>query len=232
MRECPSCGKEYESIGKHWRWKSEHRPSISERQHDIIKGLMLGDGTLHKKDDPNPYFLCVMTNKEYLEYLKDEFGSLGKDVFIKHTAAESASNMRENGLRPDAKAENYKDVYKWATRSHNELHRYKDWYMDGEVAAPKFLDINPTILKHWYVSDGHLNTYKNSPRISIALTSQRHRKDIINSYFEKADLPMPRWSERSNDSNKRTEISWCKEESLELLEYMGSAPPGFERKWV
>lgn len=231
MRTCDKCGNEYKRIGTHWRHRPSHRPDFSEKQMQILRGLMAGDGSLHKKNDKNPYVVCGMTNNEYLKHLEDVFGSLGKDVVQRQTAEESAEAMRRNGLRPNAKTENYKAVYKWATRSHNQLHQFKDWYDDEEnKVIPTDFELTPLVLKHWYVGDGHLQTVGNFFRCGITLSGQRENRDNINKLFKEAGLPEPIWRER-NAENKRTSISWNKEASREILDYMGSPPPGFEYKW-
>jgi len=230
MRQCSECGESFESIGKHWRWKSDHKPSFTKKQLDILKGVMMGDGTLHKKNDKNPYVLVAMTNDKYLDYLKQEFESLGKDVYLKQTAEESAEAMRNNGLRPNAKAKNYKPVYKWATRSHEDLKFFKQWYDGSDKIIPANFNLSPTVLRHWYVCDGHLQTKGNHYRCSIALTDQRKNRKAINKLFTEADLPLPKWFERDT-KNKRTEIVWNKEKSTEILKYMDFAPPGFDYKW-
>lgn len=230
MRQCSSCEKEFESIGKHWRWNPEHRPSFTRKQLDMLRGIMMGDGTLHKKNDKNPYVLVAMTNKKYLKYLKTEFESLGKDVYLKQTAEESAQAMRKNGLRPNAKAENYKPVYKWATRSHNELEFFKEWYNGSHKKIPSNFELSPTVLRNWYVCDGNLQTKGSHYRCSIALTDQRNNRENINSLFSEVDLPKPKWTERDSD-NKRTEIVWNKKDSTRILQYMEFGPPGFQYKW-
>lgn len=197
---------------------------------DILRGVMMGDGTLHKKDDKNPYALVAMINEEYLNYLKEQFGELGKDVYKKQTAEESAAAMRKNGLRPDAEAENYSDVYRWATRSHEELDFFKKWYDEGHKVIPSDFKLTPTVLKHWFVCDGHLRTEGSYYGCTIALTDQRNNREAINDLFSSADLPAPKWTERDAE-NKRTEIVWSKKDSKKLLDYMGKAPPGFEYKW-
>lgn len=230
VRQCKTCGKKYESIGKHWRWNPDHRPSFTNTQKQILRGLLMGDGTLHKKDDPNPYILTAMTKKPYLKYLEDKFGVLGKDVRLKQTAEESAEAMRNNGLRPNAKAGDYSAVYKWATRSHPELNCFKKWYTDGNKKFPRSFKLTPLTLKHWFVGDGHLQQVGGFYRASIALTNQRDNRSTINNLFEDAGLPAPKWSER-NSGNKRTEIIWKKKGSEKILDYMGDPLPGFNYKW-
>jgi len=230
MRKCSYCGGEFDRIGNHWSHYLEHKPDFTEKQLEILKGVMMGGGTLHGKSEKNPYVLVAMTNKEYLKFLKEEFGELGKDVFLKQTSEESAEAMRKNGLRPNAKAENYKPVYRWGTRSHSKLHYFREWYKESGKVIPEDVNLTKTVLKHWYVCDGSLKTNGNFYCVSIALTEQRNNREAINKLFEKAGLPAPIWRERDAD-NKRTEICWNKEASAELLDYMGSPPPGFEYKW-
>jgi hypothetical protein len=191
---------------------------------------MLGDGTLHGRSDKNCYVLCAMTNKEYLKYIQNIFGILGKPVRLKQTAAESAKAARDSGFRPNAKKENYKSVYKWATRSHHETNKFEDWYNGSKKEVPESLELSPESLKHWYCGDGHLKNRKAHRNVTLAITNQRNNREVINSLFSDENLPEPVWVERDSE-NKRTELYWTKEESAELLSYMGDPAPGFEYKW-
>lgn len=230
MEKCPTCNREYERIGTHWRFKPDHRPEFSDKQIEILKGSIASDGTLHGRSDKNCYALVVMTNKKYLDYLNSEFGCLGKDVSLRQTAEESAQAIRDSGFRPDADAKDYKNVYKWSTRSHPEIDRFESWYQGSHKIIPASVELTPLMLKHWYVGDGNLNTKGNHFRCNITLSNQRNNREVINKLFKSENLPDPIWRERSGE-NKKTTICWNKEASREILEYMGRAPPGFEYKW-
>lgn len=230
MDICPGCGEKYDCVGRHWAYNPDHKPSFSDKQYKILEGLILGDGTLHGRSDKNCYVLCAMTTKEYLEKLQDIFGILGKPVKLKQTAAESAKAARESGFRPDAKEENYKKVYKWATRSHRETNAFESWYNGSKKTIPEKFSLSPTSLKHWYCGDGHLRNRNSHRNITLAVTNQRKNRNVVNNLFRSEGLPEPVWQER-DAKNKRTELYWTKEETSELFSYMGDPLPGFEYKW-
>jgi len=207
----PQCGKEYEEIGIHWsRWE-DHRPSFTQNQLDIIKGLLMGDGHLTRKT-VRPKVTVSMTNKEYLEHLLDIFGILSTSV----SQVESE----------------HSDVWHWATRSHHELEQFKTWYTDEGKVWPQELDMNKTILTHWYCGDGYFDTSHTNKRVRISLNNEFGNESKVRSYFENTDVPVfDVWDETVGDNYANCEIRWYKQSLDNLFDALLDPVPGFEYKW-
>lgn len=68
---CPTCGNEYKQIGNHWQFNESHIPTLSERQNEIIKGLVLGDGYIDG-GDRNSALVVDSVNPKFLHWLESE----------------------------------------------------------------------------------------------------------------------------------------------------------------
>jgi len=213
---CNSCGKRFEHIGNHWRYKPEHRPNISENQIEILTGILMGDGSLYR-DSKNVSFRVGNTNVEYLEYLDGKFQDISNGVTLSQTSESVASS----GFGSN-NSEEYKDIYLWRTTSHPQLNKFRNWYSAGEKVWPEHIELTPRVLKNWYCCDGSTN---DSGWIKFTLRNEFHNKCKIENYFRDSGLPLPnRWSENKD-------ACWSVKNSKKLWKYMGSPLPGFEYKW-
>lgn len=222
MSICPTCNKEYKRLGSHWRYNPKHRPLLTNKQKDIIKGLLMGDGSL---DIENLSVKVECISKNYLKYLKNIFHSLSCDVSLKRTAEESAKRVRDNGFRPKANKENYSDMYLWYTRKIPELEQFVSWYTDVGKVWPEDIELTPTVLKHWYCGDGHKD---GRGRISIYTSNEYDNGEKLKKYFKDVDLPTPRVYESDRGDMS---LNFNRNQSKILLEYMGNPLPDFEYKW-
>lgn len=222
--KCPTCGDSFKALGTHWRYKPEHRPEFTDKQREIIIGLLMGDGTITSRHTPR--LKAQMTNLEYLEYLQDEFGVLSIDISVARTAEEGAAHSR-NYENPNADPSDYNDIYDWGTRAHPSLSEYADWYIAGQKIWPENIELTPTVLKHWYCGDGHMNTQRASPRLSIGIFNESDNASKLSSLFTEVDLPSPRY----NIYDGNAMIRFTVDESREIWNYMGDPLPGFEYKW-
>jgi hypothetical protein len=229
---CPECGTEYDALGTHWRFNADHRPSLTDHQHEIVVGLLMGDGCLSRADK-NPHLVVSMISPNYLEYLDDEFGIFGNGVSLIKTAAESAKSNRDSGFQPDADVKDYSDLYEWRSRALPELHQYADWYSSGEKVWPADIELTPTVLKHWYCGDGTYHNYYTDNYIKISMSNEADNTDKVEQIFENAGLPAPNnWSisERAT-GGVRCNARFTVDQSQELWEYMGDPLPDFAYKW-
>lgn len=229
---CYECGNEYKQIGIHWTTGLCEHPSFSERQREILTGLVMGDGHINRSSK-NPHIVCEMIMKEYLEYISGIFGVLGGDVSLLMTAEENAKRSRDYGFSPDADPSNYSDVYRWSSMCHPELQEFADWYATGEKVWPADIELTPTVLKHWYCGDGHWHDSGSHNCIRISMSNEVDHTDKIDTLFETVGLPAPsnyNICERI-DGSRRCSAEWTVAQSKELWEYMGDPLPGFEYKW-
>jgi hypothetical protein len=223
MANCPKCDKNYKKLGNHWQHNPTHRPNLTDKQREILTGILMGDGCIVKRNT-SPYMKVEMTTKSYLNYLDDTFGVLGTGVKFSKSAKTSAKNAKESGFVPNANAENFNDVYRWSTRSHPELQQYAEWYSSGEKIFPENIELTPTVLKHWYVCDGNYNTHNLQESISIGVCNELSNIDKINKYFSNVGLPEPSFVTYKS-------IGFTKQKTHTLFEYMGKPITGFEYKF-
>lgn len=216
--ECPNCGKYKKSLGTHWNLAKDcYYPDMTQLQLDTVTGLMLSDGTL-TRNYKNPVLQVKMVNREYLEHLSDLFGAIGLEVKLHKTSYEQAEMNRNSGFHTNARGDNYQDVYRWMTRAHPDLNRFRGWYTDDGKVFPDNVTISPQLLKTWYAGDGDL---QDGSRVRLASATQNMRK--ITSYFADSGIPEPNFSGHK--------VYWSTEDSKTVFEYMGAAPLGFEYKW-
>lgn len=227
--DCFSCGYEgtRRGLGSHYGSKPDHRPELTDEQHQIISGLLMGDGHINRSAT-TPRLRAEMINREYLEYLDDKFSHIGNGVSLSRTAEEQSKSHRESGFNESADEESYSDCYWWETMCHQELEEYATWYESGEKVFPKDLKLTPTILKHWYVCDGGIiDKNAKNERIRINLDNERKNKEKILSYFDMIDTSDCYWDEQEHF----TALCFNVEQSKKLYEYMGDGLPGFEYKF-
>lgn len=221
---CHQCSRDFVHIGKHWAKAPCEYQTIDIEQHEIIIGLMLGDGCLDRSHS-NPRLLVVMTNKEYLSYIDEKLDPFTTGVSFRNSAVEQAQMSRESGFHEEATADDYNDVYQVRTISHPELVQYAEWYDTGSKRFPADLSLTPPVVKHWYVCDGTIKHRGNGtrlPSIEISSANESDRMDWLVGKFEEMGLS-PTGSSQS--------LSFGVDDSAKLWEMMGSPPPGFKGKW-
>lgn len=236
---CPECGEEYGNLGRHWHYSPSHRPDFTERQKDIIVGSLMGDGCLQRQNKTSHITLRMISNN-YLEWIDNIFGCLSTGVKMYLTAKESAKKNRDRGFRPNAKEENYNNMYRLNTRQHPFLNNFNSWYETGKKVWPEDIELTPTTLLHFYVQDGTLqNSNNNKPSyISIAAAKEIDNYEKIDSYFKNRNLPTPHnyVEGRTYRDNNNMDITFTVDQSKDLWNYMLSGqretpPPDFEYKF-
>lgn len=186
----------------------------------------MGDGTLCK-NDKNARVKVSMTNKEYLNHLNSELNNICTEVRLE----QSGEDVREDLIQRRGSAGECKDVFVLRTRVNPELNDYREWYSSGKKVWDENLQLTPTTLKHWYCGDGNLATHNKTPYVRLAITNEWRNTDKVSSYFTNVGLPEPRFETRHYDETTVCSCEFTIEQSQELFEYMGEAPPGFEYKW-
>jgi len=218
--ECHECGEGYKGIGVHWANGSCSYPGFTDKEWEILTGLLMGDGCISSSGGEKPYLTVEITNSEYAYHLWNRFGNLSKDTINYITADEKEERA---GYWDQFEGCDFRPTYSWATRAHPLLYLFESWYCTGEKVFPKGIELTPTVLKHWYVGDGSVEQQDRAGRCVI--TSANEMEDFTNilSMFDDAGF---------TPYTSGYKIIFNAEESRELLDYMGNPPPGFKHKWL
>ena len=70
----------------HWNRSTCDYVQFTDEQIEMITGLLMGDGDLHGRTDPNPHFRLRMTNREFLLELDSNWDVLSTGVFLDRSA--------------------------------------------------------------------------------------------------------------------------------------------------
>lgn len=208
---CPECSSKYKELGSHWQWKPNHRPSLSEKQREIIIGSLLGDGDY---DVDGEYFRWQdMITHPYLDWISDQFGVLVSDVM-------------DRGCRNCG----WKSTFTLKTRPMEELGFCLDWGYSKNGFSPKLpngIGLTPTILKTWYCSDGCV-CWGNGGfvRVEIGCKTHIHEEGILSKMFDDIGLDVTFSSPHIIIPKSQTEV---------FFDYIGAPPSGseagFAYKW-
>lgn len=230
--ECPDCEETFEGLGVHWRHNPSHRPDVSDEQLDILTGIMMSDGSIEPRGNPNISISSV--NKEYLTYVDYKLGCLSCGVKFQRTASQSAELSRSSGLSQNAKAENYSDVYRLRTRTHPKFNKYVEWYDESGKTWPKNIELSPIMLKHYYVCDGSLDTNPIN-RVQFSLDNESNHKHKVESIFRSAgfnvNVNVRTRKSGKYSGNERASVRLNKEQTQQFFRYVGEPIRGFEYKW-
>jgi hypothetical protein len=148
-----------------------------------------------------------MVNEEFIEYVNEEvFPTLG------------------TGVREVPPSKNNEQVaYQCATTVHPKLKEFREWYSSGQKVFPESIKLTPTVLKMWWVSDGHLHDYhKNTYPVITSLNEIEH-KQKLESYFNDIGIGIRRFTWK--------DIVIEYDDTDAFFDHIGSPPPGFEHKW-
>jgi hypothetical protein len=223
--QCPTCNEWFSKIGMHWSKGSCPYPPISEHNMELLKGMMLGDGTLSTTNS-NPRVAVQMNNLTFLKALSEHLGWLGGKVYKNKTATEQARDINKI-IDSSHTAEDAHDYYVCNIKSHPQLTRFEEWYETGEIRFPCNLTVSPIALLMWYISDGGLNHDRRSensrPYVRFDSQNESERPDTIVGALEEHGFTV-------GQSGKEFRLSV--EDSEDFFDLIGHEPVlGFEYKW-
>lgn len=223
---CPVCESyDGETLAAHWSNNPDcHAPEPSQRQKELLVGVLMGDGTINDHSPGNPFLAVNMTNETFLDWLSYELGVFSTDVRMSSTSTEQYQNASK--YYDNTNKENYNDVYTLQTRSIPWLKELNSWYSSGSKRFPESLELTPTIGKMWYVCDGSVHYYTDSSNahIQISASNESHREEYIKDLWSSVGFD---GKFGNNSDNFRFTVS----ESKDVLEWFGKSPPGFAYKW-
>ncbi len=197
---CRQCSQQFQSLARHWSQSQQCEfRSFSDHQREIVRGLLLGDGSLESND--LTYLRCGSKRQRHIEWLADELGWLARGVTYDSS-----------------------DTYRLRTMSHPNLGRYWTW-----MEAPSTgYTLTPTAARVWYACDGTISFGGASdvPQITFAASSDAKREAIAQLLAQRGFEPMtwdrrialPRektkqWLSWIGDPSPGSEYKWCTTES-------------------
>lgn len=210
--KCPECGVSYTNLSNHWKASKCSPPELTNRQHEIMTGLMMSDGSIHRSGRQNPSVAAQMTNLPFLKWLYDEMGIYSSSINV-----QKPSDWSKHKL------------YSYITKRHHAFDKY-DWMFIDHKMYPEWVGLTPMILKIWYCGDGGV-WWKNGEfkGIQIGAMNESWRTDYLKSLFGTLDFKV---SVAKNGHIHIYENDATNENNAtKMLEYMGDPPDGFEYKW-
>lgn len=229
MTQCHNCGAERDRIAQHWSMSSTcEAPELTEKQKEIINGLMLGDGSV-VRPTANPRLQVNSRKESFLEFIHGEFGvfSATRPRLVK-SAEELAQADRESGFHPEAEAENYGNKYGWESICSKRFEPWREWYETGKKVWPNDIDLTPLTMSVWYASDASFNPNHGKGRAKIDTANEKDSREKVLSYFNGISVETPAWDSYEDHSR----IRFSAEGTQQLLEYMDTVIPGYEHKWM
>jgi len=222
MERCPSCDKEFSRVTSHWGQSDCGYPELTERQKKIATGLVMGDADVLRTGG-NPSIRVRMTNKKFLNWLKEEFGCLATDITLEVSGEEALErNKHSDFIKTTEDTEVYKDLYRVVLRANMWYSNLAEWYDTGEKVWPDDISFEPLTVKMWYVCDGWYDESSGRPAIRANNESENLYEHI--GRFKQVGL------EPTKQSN-RDVIRFNKSKADKFFEYIGEPVPGFEYKW-
>ena len=199
---CRQCGRQFRSLAKHWGRSAECTSrELSDHQHEIVRGLILGDGSLGGRETANLRVASV--RRVHVEWLHDELGWLSRGI----TRFEHADTERW--------------VYRLATMAHADLGRYVAW----QEAPPKAgWELSRPVARVWYACDGSLSwsgRETSIPQVSFAAGDDRKCAALV-AALERAGFEAHGWKRR---------LGLATGDVGAWFAWLGDPPPGSEHKW-
>lgn len=149
---------------------------LTSTQHQIINGLLLGDGCLFiGKSNSNPLLTITRAAKDY-EYLKYHY------LIFKELSSNEGIIKSD---KVDNKSGKIYKGFKFRTKALPTLLPYYDlWYHEGYKTVPKNLSLDPLVLATWFCDDGSImpKTNRNGtkgPALRLKLSTNSFSKDEV-----------------------------------------------------
>lgn len=217
---CPNCCNSYQSISHHWRYCGY--PELSEKQHKLVQGGLLSDGTISYSDTERSgkgVFRIYNTNRKFLEWFDNEMGVFTTGVRINRTGEDKHRDNIASGFDTERDA-NYADLYCVSSRSLPIFEEMYDAWYDGSRHIPADFELSPTAAKVWYAGDGNLN-WDGDSRGYVEIGCSSFDKQVVESLISEKGF-------NCSVTNGRLRI-WS--DGDRFLQWIGSAVSGMQYKW-
>lgn len=144
---------------------------LSKEAKDFIDGELLGDGSLQSRSNYSAKFIYTSKYKEYINYISKilkSFGIKQSGKIVKYY------NKKRNCYTHHYSSCDYVEL----------LPIYKKWYPSGKKIIPKDLELNPLILRQFYIGEGCLRHHKKG-RPNIVLSTEAFVYNDIENLCQK-----------------------------------------------
>jgi hypothetical protein len=215
--ECYSCGDKYAQLALHWNGQECDWPNFSDKQVELMKGLLLGDADI-KKGTNGSIFRLRMTNKRFLEWVSSRLSPLSRGVFLSESSNKQKESALRGGLDGISDDSEFNDLFGLRTVTHPQIDELNDWYSSGQKRYPN--SINENMLRMWYVTDGNIHP----SGMRLTCNAQLDKSSEIEEMIKSVDYI------NSVSFNKDGTIIISSQDSNKFYKSTES-PPGFEYKW-
>lgn len=125
MNQCPTCGEEYQRLGQHFAFNSDHRPPLSELQRNVVEYLVLR-GVQVRDNGSESRLEVYSTDENFIRSVADALGWLSNEPRV-HKSGERAAERLNEQYGSDSlhfNPEDYNDMWGVSTVPHPELDNY------------------------------------------------------------------------------------------------------------
>lgn len=224
---CRQCGETKKNLGNHWRLShSCDYPEPTDRQTEIIRGLLFGGGNIIDREASgnagrNPQLTTTSTRRDFIEWLDDEFGAMGRGIVSTDETADLRQSL-EDLTEEERDQLKSNTVYRWRTRNLPFLRRYLDrWHVDDEKSIPPTVSPTPWFLRIVYAKCGNLDTQTIDNGQNLRFSVEKTAGDV-EEWLRLLSPFSPRVQGRHIFAT----------DASTFFDYIGHNPiPGFENKW-
>ncbi len=224
--------RRHEIINKLDKIKSPTK--LTDDQHEILTGSLLGDGCIFKNKTKNPYFYIARKLTD-IEYVKHQFNYFKDFCNSKDVVSYQIFDQR---------TKNTYHQCKFVTRTSEVFEAYyTDWYKKVKV-LPENLVLTPLICAVWFCDDGCITIDKNTNRLRLKLATHNFTKlenerlcyllkDILKEHFflccdnkkyfissaDSGSKKFVEYIEKYIHSSIKRKITWSKDHFSQLRSY-------------
>jgi endogenous inhibitor of DNA gyrase (YacG/DUF329 family) len=150
---CPECALAYDSLGSHWSLSDCSPPELTQRQREILTGVVMGDGHVAVSDTA-PYVVLTGVRREFIKWFSDEMGVFSRGVREGSTDDELLERALAHGGGFATEDSEFRDQYTAHTCVSEVFQPWREWYGKDGKQFPTELDFTSLVAKVWYVCDG------------------------------------------------------------------------------
>ena len=198
--------------------------SLSEKQYEVLQGLMLGDGNLQ--------FRGANSSLRINRSIKDiEYAKWIKNIFSEYCTEKSLSTrvVKINNKE-------YKQVTFYTKVNEDFNKEYRRWYPNGTKNIPRDISLSSTSTAVWFADDGSINErfkngIKNGFEVCFATNSfPKEQVEYINKILnQKCNAKFKIYGNYKNIPNQYL-IKSSTRDAIKLIKFIKNNMPPIERK--